>query len=50
MDDVIIGGNKDRAAALRAQFEKIAATYPYRGDIAQERSLLALADEKAQNI
>ena len=43
-------GDKDRAAKLRAQFEKIAATYPYRGDIEQERSLFALADEKAQNV
>ena len=41
-------GDKERAAALRTQFKKIAATYPYRGDIAQERSLLALADDKAQ--
>lgn len=41
-------GDAVRAAALRARFEKIAATYPYQGDIAQERSLLALADGKAQ--
>ena len=41
-------GDKDRAAALRVQFEEIAATYPYQGDIEQERSLLALADDKAQ--
>ena len=43
-------GDKGRAAALRAQFEKTASTYPYRGDIAQERSLFSLADEKAQNV
>ena len=30
------------------EVEKLAATYPYQGDIAQERSLLALADGKAQ--
>ena len=43
-------GDRERAAALRTRFEKIAATYPYQGDIEQERSLFALADEKAQNI
>ncbi len=39
-------GNKERAALLRGRFEKIAAAYPYQGDIEQERSLLALADGK----
>ena len=43
-------GDKERAAKLRTQFEKIAKTYPYQGEIGQERSLLALADGKAQNI
>lgn len=43
-------GDAVRAAALRARFEKLAATYPYQGDIAQERSLLALADGKAQEM
>lgn len=37
-------------ALLRGRFEKIAAAYPYQGDIEQERSLLALADGKIQNI
>lgn len=44
------GGDKERAAKLRTQFEKIAKTYPYPGEIEQERSLLALADGKARNI
>ena len=39
-------GDKERAALLRGRFEKIAAAYPYQGDIEQERSLLALADGK----
>ena len=39
-----------RAALLRGRFEKIAAAYPYQGEIEQERSLLALADGKIQNI
>ena len=43
-------GDKERAALLRGRFEKIAEAYPYRGDIEQERSLLALADRKTQNI
>ena len=43
-------GDKERAALLRGRFEKIAAAYPYQGDIEQERSLLALADGKIQNI
>lgn len=43
-------GDKERAALLRGRFEKIAEAYPYRGDIEQERSLLALADGKIQNI
>ena len=38
------------AALLRGRFEKIAAAYPYQGDIEQERSLLALTDGKIQNI
>ena len=41
-------GDKERAALLRGRFEKIAAAYPYQGE--QERSLLALADGKIQNI
>ena len=43
-------GDKERAALLRGRFEKIAEAYPYRGEIEQERSLLALADGKNQNI
>lgn len=43
-------GDKERAALLRGRFEKIAAAYPYQGEIEQERSLLALADGKIQNI
>lgn len=43
-------GNKERAALLRGRFEKIAEAYPYQGEIEQERSLLALADGKNQNI
>ena len=43
-------GDKERAALLRGRFEKIAEAYPYRGEIEQERSLLALADGKIQNI
>ena len=43
-------GDKERAALLRGRFEKIAAAYPYQGDIEQERSLLALTDGKIQNI
>lgn len=43
-------GDKERAALLRGRFEKNAAAYPYQGDIEQERSLLALADGKIQNI
>ena len=39
-----------RAALLRGRYEKIAEAYPYQGDIEQERSLLALADGKIQNI
>ena len=39
-----------RAALLRGRFEKIAKAYPYQGEIEQERSLLALADGKNQNI
>ena len=39
-----------RAALLRGRFEKNAAAYPYQGEIEQERSLLALADGKMQNI
>ena len=39
-------GDKERAALLRGRFEKIAEAYPYRGEIEQERSLLALADGK----
>ena len=42
--------DKERAALLRGRFEKIAETYPYQGEIEQERSLLALADGKNQNI
>ena len=42
-------GDKERAALLRGRFEKIAEAYPYRGEIEQERSLLALADGKIQN-
>ncbi len=37
-------------ALLRGRFEKNAAAYPYQGEIEQERSLLALADGKMQNI
>jgi len=43
-------GDKEHAAKLRTQFEKVAKTYPYQGEIEQERSLLALADGKVQNI
>ena len=43
-------GDKERAAKLRTQFEKIAKTYPYQGEIEQDRSLLELADGKVQNV
>ena len=41
-------GDAARAAKLRRRFESIAKTYPYQGEIEQERSLLALADGKSQ--
>lgn len=41
-------GDAARAAKLRRRFESIAKTYPYQGEIEQERSLLALANGKSQ--
>ena len=36
-----------KAADIRAQLERVAKTYPYPADIASERELMALGDEKA---
>ena len=42
-------GDEAKAKQLRANFEKAAKKYPYPGDIASERALLALADKKYKN-
>lgn len=41
--------NQEEAANVMAAFEKVAATYPYACQIAADRELLAIVDEKAGN-
>ncbi len=40
-------GDREKAGKLRADFEKMAKSYPYPAEIESERELMALADEKA---
>lgn len=40
--------NPVKAQAIQKEFEALAKVYPYEEDIADERSLMALVDEKAQ--
>ena len=39
-------GDRQKAAKLREDFEKMARNYPNPSDIESERELMALADEK----
>ena len=42
-------GDAEKSKAARSDFEKLASDYPYAGDLASERALIELADERLLN-